>query len=94
MGLTIVSGLLLVLWGAPVNYPGILRWDELGRRLYGPSYQIAFIAKMGAVFIAAVATLVWARRRHRDAVVITVGATVAAVAVVTAMSQFHLFSHL
>jgi hypothetical protein len=94
MGVTIVSGIVLAAWGAPLSYPGLFRWAELQERLYGASYGAAFITKMVAVALAAVATVAWALRRSRTAAWATMGAMAGALLAVTAMGQFHLFSHL
>jgi len=94
MGMTAVTGVWLALWGAPVTFPGLLRWEELASRLYGDAYLIAFLAKMAMALVAFVATIVWASRRSKISVFVTFGALAAAVVAVTAMSQFHLFSHL
>ncbi len=94
MVLAAITGLSLALWGAPVTFPGLLRWEELASRFFGDAYLVAFMAKMAMVGVAVVATIVWASRRSRLAVFITLGGLAAALVAVTAMSQFHLFSHL
>jgi hypothetical protein len=94
MGLTVATGLLLTLYGAPLTYPGIFRWGALQERLYGPSYSAAFIVKMVAVALASVGTIVWAVRSRRTTAWVTLGVMGVALVAVTAMSQFHLFSHL
>lgn len=91
---TVFTGMMLALWGSPVAFPGLLRWSELAERLYGPSYQAAFVAKMAFVLAAAAATVWWATRRDRRATWLTLGAVAGAAVAVTAMAQFHLFSHL
>lgn len=94
MTLTAGSGVLLALWGAPVTFPGILRWEDLATRLYGDAYLIAFLAKMGVALVAFVGSIVWAARRSRFAVFVTFAALGSALVAVTIMGQLHLFSHL
>lgn len=94
MGLTVATGLALSLYGAPLTFPGLFRWSELQERLYGPSYGAVFIVKMVAVGLAAAGTVVWAFRRGMRTAWVTLGLMAGALVAVTAMSQFHLFSHL
>ncbi len=92
--LTLVTGGLLALFGAPTSFPGLVAWNELGDRLYGSAYQTAFVVKMGFVLVAAALTAVAVRRRSIRGAVLTLGSIGGAAVAVTAMSQFHLFSHL
>jgi hypothetical protein len=94
MVLTVIAGLALALWGAPVTFPGLLRWEVLADRLYGDAYLVSFLVKMAMVTVAVVATIVWASRRNKLAVLIAFGGLGAALVAVIAMSQFHVFSHL
>ncbi|HEY5579146.1 MAG TPA: hypothetical protein VIL12_05620, partial [Acidimicrobiia bacterium] len=91
---TVASGALLMLWGAPLRFPGLIRWNELGRRSYGGSYQSAFILKMVFVVLALGASLWLFLRRRIRASILALAAMAGAVMAVTAMTQFHLFSHL
>lgn len=92
--LTAATGVLLMLWGAPVAFPGIFDGSGLGDVSQGSSYQTAFLVKMGAVLTAALATLGWAWKQDRKAVWVALGGGVVAAVAVTAMSQYHLLSHL
>jgi hypothetical protein len=60
---------------------------------YGSQYLWAFGAKLVAVLIAAIATVTWAIAADRKAAWVTLGFVTAAAVAVTAMSQFHLLSH-
>jgi hypothetical protein len=91
--LTLATGALLMLWGAPVGSPGLFSWSEIFDLSYGSSYLIAFVVKLVGVLLAAVATVRWAAASDRKAAWVTLGGATVAVAAVTAMSQFHLLSH-
>ena len=93
-GLVLGTGLSLVLWGAPVTFPGILRWQEISTRFFGTPYLISFVIKMAAVAIGMLGTLAWARRRTRRPGILILGSSAVALVAVTAMSQFHTFTHL
>jgi hypothetical protein len=89
---TLVTGMLLGLWGTPVGYPGIFRWSDLGALDYGTAWQTSFLLKMGGVAIAVVGTVAAIRRRGWGAFLGAAGMGVALI-VVTALSQFHLLTH-
>ncbi len=91
---TVGTGGALVLYGAPVTYPGILRWNDLAERLYGASYEAAFVLKMVAVALAIAGTVALVARRSRIAAFAALAGIGGAAAAVTAMVQFHLFAHL
>ncbi|GEM_PF-6005072 len=91
---TIGTGVLLAIWGAPLDSPGLFRWSELGDRLLGTTYQWAFITKLVATAVAAAATGLMARRRLRSAPVLALGGISGAAVAVTVMTQAHLFTHL
>lgn len=93
-GLALATGLALALWGAPVTFPGIFRWQEMLIRLYGTPYLISFGIKMVAVLIGLIGTAAWARRRTARPTILILGSFTVALVAVTAMSQFHTFSHL
>lgn len=91
---TVGTGLGLAAWGAPTAFPGLLRWSELGERLYGSAYQVAFQVKMTMVLIGLIGTgLLIARRSYRR-LGIVLGGLAGAAAALVAMSQFHLWAHL
>jgi hypothetical protein len=92
--LTAVTGVSLMLWGAPVAFPGIFDWGRLSEVPYGSSYLLSFLVKITAVLIAVTATLRWAWRENRRATWVALGGGVIAAVAVTAMSQYHLLSHL
>lgn len=94
MTATLGTGVLLAVWGAPLESPGLLRWSDLGERLLGTTYQWAFIAKLAATALAAAATVLMAWRRARPAPAIALGGISGAAVAVTIMTQAHLFAHL
>lgn len=91
--LTLATGALLMLWGAPVGSPGLFSWSEIFDLSYGSSYLIAFVVKLVGVLLAGVATVRWAVASDRKAAWVTLGGATVVVAAVTAMGQFHLLSH-
>lgn len=93
MVLTIATGITLMLWGAPVGFPGLFDWDAIADVSYGASYLVAFVVKLVGVALASVATIRWSRRVDRAATWATLVSAAVAVVAVTAMSQFHLLSH-
>jgi hypothetical protein len=93
VNLTLVSGVVLMHWGTPISYPGLFNWSEIADLSYGSQYLTAFAAKLIAVLIAAFATVRWAIAADRKAAWATLGLVTVAVLAVTAMSQFHLLSH-
>ena len=94
MAATLGTGVLLTIWGAPLESPGLLRWSDLGERVLGTAYQWAFIAKLAATALAATATVLMAWRRTRPAPAIALGGISGAAVAVTIMTQAHLFAHL
>jgi hypothetical protein len=93
VALTLTTGTILMIWGAPINSPGIFNWSALSDIPYGVSYLTSFAIKISAVLLAAAATLRWAMKTDRNAAWATLVATAVAVVSVTAMSQYHVLSH-
>lgn len=93
VSLTLVSGAVLMHWGAPISYPGLFNWGEVADLSYGSQYLSAFSAKLASVLIAALATVWWAVAADRRAAWVALGFVTVAVVAVTAMSQFHILSH-
>ncbi|MGH8915917.1 MAG: hypothetical protein ACRDZM_15560 [Acidimicrobiia bacterium] len=90
----LATGAALMLWGAPIAFPGIFSWAELGEKLYGPSYRWAFLVKMAFVATGVVATAFLVTKSTRSRLVIAAGSMVGALAAVVVMAQLHLFTHL
>jgi hypothetical protein len=94
IGGVVGTGILLILLGTPLTYPGLFRWQELSQRFYGLSYQTAFVLKMVGVAIAVIGTATAVATKSKvSGWTVGAGVTIAAVAV-TARGQFHLFAHL
>jgi len=91
---TVATGLVLALWGAPSPFPGIFSWSELATRFYGPSYQLTFVIKMAFVIIGFIATALLVARSTRARLAVAVGSMLGALAAVVVMAQYHLFTHL
>jgi hypothetical protein len=91
---TVGTGVALSLWGTPTDFPGVFNWSELGARLYGTSYQWAFLIKMGFVLTAIVATSLLVARSARGRLAVAAGGMLGALAAVVVMAQLHLFAHL
>lgn len=89
---TLVTGMLLGLWGTPVGYPGIFRWSDLGSLEYGSAWQSSFLLKMAGVLIAVAGTAGAVKRRGWGGLLAVAGMGLALIAV-TALSQFHLLTH-
>jgi len=89
---TLVTGLLLGLWGTPVGYPGIFRWSDLSALEYGAAWQSSFLLKMAGVVLAAIGTAAAVKRKGWGARLGVAGMGLALI-VVTALSQFHLLTH-
>lgn len=90
---TVGSGVALALWGAPIDFPGLLSWSELGERPYGDAYQWAFLVKMAFVLIAIVATSLLVAKSTRGRLAVAASGLLGALAAVVVMAQLHLFAH-
>ena len=90
----LATGTALALWGAPTGFPGIFSWSELGARLYGASYQWAFLVKMALVLTAVVATVLLVFKSTLARLAVAAAGMLGALAAVVAMAQLHLFAHL
>ncbi|HWL49435.1 MAG TPA: hypothetical protein VNT92_06120 [Acidimicrobiia bacterium] len=91
---TVATGISLALWGAPTEFPGVFDWSELGARLYGASYQWAFLIKMAFVLTAVIATSMLVAKSGRGRLAVAAGGMLGALAAVVVMAQLHVFAHL
>ncbi len=91
--LTLSTGAILMIWGTPIDAPGILNWSELSDIPHGTAYLTAFTVKISAVLLGAVATIRWAMKADSKAAWSTLATAAIAVVAVTAMSQYHVLSH-
>ena len=89
---TLGTGVLLMLWGTPVGFPGLFDWEPFTGDQLGP-YLTWFLIKMTAFWSAVAATVTWARRTSRWAMWVVLAAVGGAVLAVTVMTQIHVLSH-
>ena len=90
---TILSGMALSAWSAPLASPGLFQPADLVDRPLGSFYLGSFVAKLGAVAVTVAATVTLIRHRRAPFGWVTLGGAGVALAFVTIMMQAHVFTH-